>query len=570
MKFDELNLPEELLRAVDDLGFVQATPIQEKALPLALDGVDVAGQAQTGTGKTACFLLSTFERLLRSDRAEGKAPRALVIAPTRELAMQIAANGERLSIYTDLIVAAVYGGSNWEQQAKKLREGADVVVGTPGRLIDYHKRGVLDLRRIEAVVVDEADRMFDMGFIADLNYLLHRCPSRSRRQSMLFSATLSDQVLRLARAHMRDPVKVVIEPEHLIVEQIEEVLYHVGGHEKVSLLLGRLEKERPTRAMIFVNRKVVGEELTWRLNQNGHRAVYLSGDLQQKKRTAIIAAFKAGRIDLLVATDVASRGIHVDDVSHVFNYDVPQDPEDYVHRVGRTARAGAEGKAIMLACDDYVYGLPALEKYLKRPVPTEWAGDELFGIDRSGSWYRARKRGKVYTGFESVRAELRDDDRGARGESDDGGDAEPASAREGAKSERRRRKRRKDDGAKAAADGVVGEGSEAPRSPAEHVGPAADAPAKPKKKRRRRRKKLVEAEPEGGGEGAASPATDGAADAGRAAPKGADAKAAGGTPGEEAQAAKAARSSRPKRRRARHSLGDGRGLAPAGGRPRHA
>ncbi len=567
MKFDELSLPEELLRAVDDLGFVQATPIQEKALPLALDGVDVAGQAQTGTGKTACFLLSTFERLLRSERGEGKAPRALVIAPTRELAMQIAADGERLSIYTDLVIAAVFGGSNWEQQAKKLRQGADVVVGTPGRLIDYHKRGVLDLRRIESVVVDEADRMFDMGFIADLNYLLHRCPSRSRRQSMLFSATLSDQVLRLARAHMRDPVKVVIEHEHLIVEQIEEVLYHVGGHEKVSLLLGLLEKERPTRAMIFVNRKVVGEELTWRLNQNGHRAVYLSGDLQQKKRTAIIAAFKAGRIDLLVATDVASRGIHVDDVSHVFNYDVPQDPEDYVHRVGRTARAGAKGKAIMLACDDYVYGLPALEKYLKRPVPTAWADDDLYGIDRSGSWYRARKRGKVYTGFESVRAEERDTS--PREAEAPGADRGPE-AEGGAPKKRRRRKRRKEDGptdggAAAETTTEAAEDGQAPAPapvPAESgQGGADEAPAKPRKKRRRRRRKKLLVAEDG------SAATAGPADAPAAADAPQEGQAAKAKPDHD-EAHETPKPARSGRRRARRSIGDGRGLAPAGGRPR--
>jgi len=555
LKFDELSLPEELLRAVDDLGFVQATPIQEKALPLALDGVDVAGQAQTGTGKTACFLLSTFDRLLRSERGESKAPRALVIAPTRELAMQIAADGERLSIYTDLVIAAVYGGSNWEQQAKKLRDGADVVVGTPGRLIDYHKRGVLDLRRIEAVVVDEADRMFDMGFIADLNYLLHRCPSRSRRQSMLFSATLSDQVLRLARAHMRDPVKVIIEPEHLIVEQIEEVLYHVGGHEKVSLLLGLLEKERPTRAMIFVNRKVVGEELTWRLNQNGYRAVYLSGDLQQKKRTAIIAAFKAGRIDLLVATDVASRGIHVDDVSHVFNYDVPQDPEDYVHRVGRTARAGAEGKAIMLACDDYVYGLPALEKYLKRPIPTAWAEDDLYGIDRSGSWYRARKRGKVYTGFESIRAELDADD-GGGGAPQAGASGEGSEAKNPERKKRKRRRRKRAgasgevrEGAQVAAEGTDGEATPAAEARELAPGPEVaegETSAKPKKKRRRRRRKLVAAEvgEDAGAVGGDAPVAVDGQEAAQEAPRETTAR-------------------RARRGRVRRSIGDGRGLAPA-------
>ncbi len=392
MKFEELNLPEPLLRAVEDLGFVNPTPIQEQGLPILLEGRDLCGQAQTGTGKTACFLLAAMRRLLadESDYDERK-PRALIIAPTRELAMQIASDGEALGKYTDLTFALAYGGTKWETQAKVIRAGADIIVGTPGRLIDYYKRKVMDLSQIRAVVIDEADRLFDMGFIADLTFLLRRCPSRTARQTQLFSATLSYEVQRLARQHMNKAARVEIAPDSIVVDEIEQSVFHVAVREKFELLLGLLEHEKPNRVMVFVNRKVVGEEITWRLNHNGYTAVYLSGDLPQTKRTRIIEALKEGKIPILVATDVASRGIHVDDVSHVFNYDVPQDPEDYVHRIGRTARAGNTGKAITLACDDYVYCLQAIEKYTERKIPTHFAEEEMFIPDRAGRFRRGRK-----------------------------------------------------------------------------------------------------------------------------------------------------------------------------------
>jgi len=438
LKFDELNLLEPLLAAVRDLGFEQPTEIQEHALPLVLEGKDVAGQAQTGTGKTACFLLGTLNTMLQTERPADGSPRALVIAPTRELAIQIAADAESLTTYTDIKTTIVCGGLSWDKQARALQEGTDLVVGTPGRLMDYERKRILKLKKLQIVVVDEADRMFDMGFIQDINHLFRYMPRKSERQSMLFSATLSAEVMRLARRHMNNPIEVNVAPEQLVVEEIEQSLYHVANREKVSLLLGLLQKEQPHRAMIFVNRKVDGEALTWRLNHNGYESVYLSGDLPQKKRLKIIDGMKAGKIEILVATDVASRGIHVDDITHVFNYDVPQDPEDYVHRIGRTARAGAKGKAITLACEETVMSLPAVEELLEGKVPVVFAGDDLYIPDRAG---RFRRTKQVYTGWPPASlGQQKDDD-------DDDDDSASAASGDGDKKKRRRRRRRRSGGA---------------------------------------------------------------------------------------------------------------------------
>ena len=463
LKFDELNLLEPLLAAVRDLGFERATDIQEKALPLVLEGRDVAGQAQTGTGKTACFLLGTLNTLLQTQRPADGGPRALVIAPTRELAIQIAADAESLTTYTDIKTTVVCGGLSWDKQAKALQEGTDIVVGTPGRIMDFERKRILKLKHVQAVVVDEADRMFDMGFIQDINHIFRFMPPKSERQSMLFSATLSAEVMRLAWRHMNNPIEVKIAPERLVVEEIEQSLYHVANREKTSLLLGLLQSEQPKRAMIFVNRKVDGEALTWKLNQNGYESVYLSGDLPQKKRLKIIDAMKAGKIAILVATDVASRGIHVDDVTHVFNYDVPQDPEDYVHRIGRTARAGATGRAIVLACEETVRGLPAVEQLIGRRIPVEFADDALYIPDRAGRFRPARQ---VYTGWPPPSLGLaRDAD-----DDDDGGEAPapkveaPAQAAAEAEKKKRRRRRRSGEGAPAGAAEAAQESASASES----------------------------------------------------------------------------------------------------------
>ena len=368
------------MQGIDAVGFTTCTPIQAQVLPLALAGKDVAGQAQTGTGKTAAFLITAFTRLLRrpAPASEGAAPRALVIAPTRELVVQILRDAEELGRFTGLSMQAVYGGIDYRKQRDLLQQGCDILVGTPGRLIDYFKQHVYSLRRIELLVIDEADRLFDMGFIADLRFLLRRLPPYHKRQSMLFSATLSYAVMELAYEHMNDPVKVSASPEQVTAANVEHVLYHVGTREKLSMLLGLLQREQPTRTLIFVNMKRTGEWLGQRLNDNGYHAQAITGDLDQRARLRLVRDFRSGDLPILVATDVASRGLHIEDVSHVVNYDLPQDAENYVHRVGRTARAGASGKAISLACEEYVECLEAIEQFAGFKIPVQHAPDELF------------------------------------------------------------------------------------------------------------------------------------------------------------------------------------------------
>lgn len=374
-----MPLPESVQRGIEAAGFVTCTPIQEKTLPTTLDGHDIAGQAQTGTGKTAAFLITTFTRLLRSDShgAGHAGPRALIIAPTRELVVQILHDAELLGQFTGLRMIAVYGGVDYEKQRKAVQAGCDLLVGTPGRLIDYFKQHAYSLKHAEVLVVDEADRMFDMGFIADLRFLLRRLPSVDKRQSMLFSATLSWDVMELAYEHMNNPAKVEIQPEQITAEGVEQTLYHVGLHEKLPLLLGLFQREKPERVLIFVNMKRDAETLVRRLEDNGWHACALTGDVHQKERLKVLRQLKAGEVPILVCTDVASRGLHIDGVTHVFNWDLPQDPEDYVHRVGRTARAGASGKAISLACEDYVMGLEAIEKMLGAKIPCVDVHDDM-------------------------------------------------------------------------------------------------------------------------------------------------------------------------------------------------
>ncbi len=388
--FESLDLPDPLISAIRDLGFTKMTPIQAQALPALLAGDDVFGQAQTGTGKTACFLLGMLDNLLEVPRPTDKSPRALALAPTRELAIQIAKDCESLTTYTDIKHVVVCGGLPWGPQAKALEEGVDFVAGTPGRVLDMLREGKLKLSRLEVLIIDEADRMFDMGFIDDLSAIMRHVPPPGQRQAMLFSATLSPEVVRLASRWLKSPRRFSVTPTEITTDRIEQRLFHVSSREKLSLLMGLMQKEQPVRSMVFVNRKVDGEEVAWRLTQNGFESVYLSGDLPQKKRLRIVEAMKAGHIQTLVATDVASRGIHVDDVSHVFNYDVPQDAEDYVHRIGRTARAGAFGKAITLACEDTVGSLPAVEKLLGKPIPVAYAEDDDFLPDRAGRFPRNR------------------------------------------------------------------------------------------------------------------------------------------------------------------------------------
>ncbi|MBU6283479.1 DEAD/DEAH box helicase, partial [bacterium] len=343
--FSDLDLPEEVRAGISKAGFTHCTPIQGKVLPLSLAGRDVAGQAQTGTGKTAAFLISVFTRLLRFGTPRRAAhPRALVIAPTRELAVQIAKDAELLDAAgMGLVVQAVYGGVDYKKQRENLTQDCDILVGTPGRLIDYLKQRVYDLDAVEILVIDEADRMFDMGFIKDLRFLLRRCPPVEKRQSMLFSATLSHDVQELAFMFMNDAIRLEVKPEQVTAEGVEHHLFHVGKHEKVPFLFGLLRAETGGRTIVFVNMRRTADHLCRTFAANGLAAEQITGDIDQRKRLKILEDFKEGRLPILIATDVASRGLHIEGVTHVINYDLPLDPEDYVHRVGRTARAGASG-----------------------------------------------------------------------------------------------------------------------------------------------------------------------------------------------------------------------------------
>ncbi len=383
LSFTSLKLPEPVMKGIETAGFKKCTPIQEKVFPLSLEGKDIAAQAQTGTGKTAAFLITILTRLLekKKEKRTGSSPRAFIIAPTRELTVQIYEEAKLLSQFTDFTMLAVYGGVDYQKQRERLRLGVDILVGTPGRLIDYYKQRVYNLKQTEILVVDEADRMFDMGFIKDLRYLVRRLPHYSKRQSMLFSATLSYRVMELGYEHMNMPVKLSVSGEQITADQVEQILYHVGKHEKNACLLGLLKREGGARILIFVNTKVVADRLTRLLNANGHETRAITGDILQTKRLKILKRFKEGDLPILVATDVASRGLHIEGVSHVINYDLPQDMEDYVHRIGRTARAGASGKAISLACEEYVYSLEEIENFIGAKIPAEMPDESLIVKD---------------------------------------------------------------------------------------------------------------------------------------------------------------------------------------------
>lgn len=379
LAFDELPLPDAVREGIRAAGFVHCTPIQEQVLPLALAGRDVAGQAQTGTGKTAAFLITIFSKLLANpvERRPG-APRALVIAPTRELVVQIADDARMLGQATPFRIHAVYGGVDYHKQRDTLSGEVDLLIGTPGRLIDYLKQRVYDLRRVEALVIDEADRMFDMGFIRDLRFILRRLPHYRHRQSMLFSATLSWAVMELGYEFMNEPERIAVAPEQVTAEKVEHVAFHVGNQEKLSLLVGLLRREAGERVLVFANMKRTAERLESELRANGFSAEAITGDVDQRTRLRLLASFKEGKIPILIATDVASRGLHIEGVSHVVNYDLPQDPEDYVHRIGRTARAGASGKAMSLVCESYVDALEPIERYVGFKLPHVIPEEDMF------------------------------------------------------------------------------------------------------------------------------------------------------------------------------------------------
>ena len=406
MAFSSLELLEPVQRGILDAGFTHCTPIQSLTLPFALRDRDVAGQAQTGTGKTAAFLLVIFNRLLKNAPAEpGRNPRALVLAPTRELALQIHKDAVLLSGQTGLRLGLAYGGVDYEKQRKALEDGVDVLIGTPGRIIDYFKQHVFNLKKIEVMVLDEADRMFDLGFIKDIRYVLRRLPPLDERQCLMFSATLSQRVLELAYEHMNEPELLKVETEQVTAEHVTQSVYYPANDEKLRLLVGLLNRIGEGRFMVFTNTRIATDRVQRTLEANGFHAASISGGVPQKKRQSLMRRFHDGEIPILVATDVAARGLHIPEVTHVINFDLPQDAPDYVHRIGRTARLGARGEAISFACENYAFHLPEIEDFIGYPIPMEQAEPELLpDIKRAAPPPRKESRGRSHKGGRGQRS----------------------------------------------------------------------------------------------------------------------------------------------------------------------
>lgn len=381
MDFSELNLNKKLLKGIKAAGFIHCTPVQEATFAETLKNRDVCIQSQTGTGKTGAFLISIFQLLLENETLKNK--KSVIIAPTRELAVQIEKEAKIIGKYLDFSIGCFYGGVGYTEQEEMLKKGVDIIIGTPGRLIDFGEQGKIKYMEIGILIIDEADRLFDMGFLPDLQRLINDMPPPPDRTTMLFSATLNSRVRDLAWKYMNDPAEIEISPETIFVDKIKQELYHVGKDEKIKLLLGILNKEQPQNALIFTNMKRTAHEVCRRLEYNGIKCQYIMGDLPQSKRLRIIEKVKSGKIKFLVATEVAARGLHIDDLDLVINYDLPQDCENYVHRIGRTARAGKSGKAISLACEKYIYSLEAIEAFTKYKIPIAQADDTMYLEDKS-------------------------------------------------------------------------------------------------------------------------------------------------------------------------------------------
>ena len=373
VSFADFEFPESVRAGLTAAGFTRCTPIQADTLPIALAGRDVAGQARTGTGKTAAFLLAIFNRLCGDPdpAAAARHPRAIVIAPTRELAIQIHRDAELLGGQTGLVFGLAYGGVDYQKQRDHLAEGVDVLIGTPGRVIDFFKQHVFGLNNIQVAVLDEADRMFDLGFIGDIRYLFRAMPPPTRRQTMMFSATFPLKVTELAYEHMNDASTIRIDDDHKTTDRVRQVVYYPSNREKLPLLV-KLLRERPDgHVIIFVNTRRAADRVDRTLRGNGFDCAMLAGSVPQKKRQRLLERFHSGELPILVATDVAARGLHIPDVSHVVNFDLPQDAADYVHRIGRTARLGAKGDAISFACEDYAFHLPEIETYIGKSIELE-------------------------------------------------------------------------------------------------------------------------------------------------------------------------------------------------------
>ncbi len=367
-RFHDLALPVEIMHAIADLGFQYCTPIQAEILPEAIAGSDTTGKAQTGTGKSAAFLLNIYTQLLRKP-FQGKRrpgiPRVLILAPTRELVLQIEKDALAIGKYTDIQIQSVFGGLGYGKQKRALAEKiVDIIVATPGRLLDFHRQRQLQLHKVEILVIDEADRLLDMGFIPDVRQIVNAMPPKDKRQTMFFSATLTPEVERLAEQWTLDPVHVEIEPAQVAAESVRQLIYIVTAEEKFALLLNLIAGENLERVLVFTNRKDQTRRLADRLKQYRINCAFLSGDVPQSKRIKNLENFRNGKIRVLVATDVAARGLHIEGISHVINFTLPRQPEDYVHRIGRTGRAGATGISVSFACEKDSFYIPPIEKYL--------------------------------------------------------------------------------------------------------------------------------------------------------------------------------------------------------------
>lgn len=393
LRFDTFDLDERIMRGLSGANFEFCTPIQAKTLPLALSGRDVAGQARTGTGKTAAFLLAIFRKLLsEGSRGPGPNPRAICIAPTRELAIQIHRDAELLGKHTGLRTLLAYGGVDYAKQRDKIADGVDILIGTPGRLIDYLKQDIYSLKYIEVAVLDEADRMFDLGFITDIRFLFRRMPPPDQRQTLMFSATFPFKVTELAYEHMNDAETIRVEEEQMTTERVTQVVYYPANREKLPLLVELLRTMPEGHIMVFANTRHAVDNVSRTLKANGFNVAALAGNVPQVKRQELLKRFHDGEIDVMVATDVAARGLHIPDVSHVINFDLPQDAADYVHRIGRTARLGATGDAISFACEDYAFYLPEIEQYIDLQLPVmQHDPDGLPKLERAAP--RAKKPG---------------------------------------------------------------------------------------------------------------------------------------------------------------------------------
>ncbi|MEN1928875.1 ATP-dependent RNA helicase RhlB [Luteimonas sp. MJ250] len=525
LTFSSFDLHPRLQAGLALAGFTRLTPIQALSLPVALPGGDVAGQAQTGTGKTLAFLVAVMNRLLtRPALADRKPedPRALILAPTRELAIQIHKDAVKFGPELGLRFALVYGGVDYDKQRQLLQEGVDVIIATPGRLIDYVKQHkVVSLHACEVCVLDEADRMFDLGFIKDIRFLLRRMPVRTERQTLLYSATLSHRVLELAYEHMNEPQKLVVETETITAARVRQKLYYPSDEEKLPLLLGLLSRGEGARTMVFVNTKVFVERVARSLERAGYRVGVLSGDVPQKKRESLLKKFQAGQLEILVATDVAARGLHIDGVKYVYNYDLPFDAEDYVHRIGRTARLGEEGDAISFACERYAIGLPEIEAFIEQKIPSEPVSAELLTAlprkPREGVELEPEAGESVSEIFREAREQRAAEDARRGGGRREGG-GRPSGPRSGAEGrpERGPRKPREPRADVAATDDAAAANVASP-APAATAAPAAAAPGEvagadgeraPRKRRRRRGGRRVNAEGqqvEGGGQDEGGP-----------------------------------------------------------------